>query len=72
MLVACLFIFSSSIVASEVMDDMLLNAVANNNLELAKMAGANGANMNYDKKNHYTPLTLQCENKNVAGYLLNN
>ena len=75
LLVACLFIFSSSIAfASEVMDDMLLNAVANNNLELAKMAGANGANMNYDKKNHYTPLTLAVKNKNVAmvSYLLNN
>jgi ankyrin repeat protein len=73
LLVVCLFVFTSSIALAGAMDDMLLNAVANNNLELAKTAVTNGADVNYAKKDHYTPLTLAVKNKNavMVSYLLN-
>lgn len=71
---ACLLLLGSPLAFAGSMDDMLLTAVANNNLELAKTAVANGANVNYAKKDHYTPLTLAVKNKNaiMVAFLLNN
>lgn len=74
LLIICMCILSSSIACAGTMDDMLLNAVANNNLELAKTAVANGSNVNYAKRNHYTPLTLAVKNRNaiMVSFLINN
>lgn len=55
-------------------DDMLLNAIANNDLDMAQTAVENGADVNYVKTSNYTPLGLAAKNGNseMVAFLLKN
>ena len=68
-----LLISLSSVAFASTIDDVLLSAVANNNIELAKTAIAQGANVNYSKPSSDTPLTLAVKKRNaiMITYLLN-
>lgn len=54
------------------MDEILLNSIGNNDLEMVKTAVTNGADVNYNKKDHYSPLGFAVVQKNpvIAAYLL--
>lgn len=65
---ACLFNGASA----STIDDVLLSAVNTNNLDLAKNAISQGANVNYLQPNGHTPLSLAVKKKNavMTGILL--
>lgn len=68
----CLISISNSNVFASSIDDMLLNSSYNNDFEMVKTAVANGADVNYHKKNCCSPLGYAVINKNptMAAYLL--
>lgn len=55
LVVMCLFLTSISTVFAGSMDDLLYNSVSNNDINMSKVALANGANINYTSRDQ-TPL----------------
>ena len=63
-----------SVTYAGTMDDLLLKSIAKNDIEMIKIAIANGADVNYVKKGYHTPLSLAIKKANIelASYLINN
>lgn len=71
LLAICLFLLNISSVFASSMDDLLINAIGNNDINMVNSALANGANINYNG-NFTTPLVtaINSQNFDIVKYLV--